>query len=122
MDLTELEHAILLQFVQKFPDLVFEGFVSTCQVTERDRTSCGFFTTFFRETQPPVTEENKENEFVLLNELRMTASNLTEGADVLLILKYGQVDYLEVKSIGDGNPLDAKAYGFEDMSVNYIDF
>ncbi len=122
MELTPLEQAILLQFVRKYPDIVSADFVANCRVSERDTTSCGFFTTFAPAFPRTSEETGREIERTFLNELKLTASNLTEGADVLLHLTNGKVDFLEVYALGDGHPLGSVQYGFEDMDVNYICF
>lgn len=121
MELTTLEKDILEWFAMTYQEVSLDEQISCCAVSDREETKIGFFTSLKVEAGcKQIVKPDGATDFHL-NELKLVAPELTDGADVLLHVRNGQVNCLEALAFTDGHPLHLSNYKLERMMVTYID-
>jgi hypothetical protein len=118
MEMTNLERDILNWFKEAYPHPALSEQIEQCWVKHRQETDCGFFTGLSVPESTPLLPENGDNTF--LNECKITSPELQIHAQVMLFISHRKIDFIEVQSIGDGNPNQLSIYRLEKEEVNYI--
>ena len=105
--MTKLEKEILEWIDSEDPQYGLGKFISKLKVSDRELTDIGFFTGFeSHEPIPELLELGTTN----ITGPYITAEVMGEGADSLIHIENGNIEYLEVYSIGDGNANDIISY------------
>lgn len=103
--LTALEAAILNCLVARHPLLA--GQVQQCRVSRRECSGAGFFTTLDVGNAPPLSVVAGQFDGCLIQ-----AAGVPDGADSLLFVREGRLDFLEVYVFTQGD-LRPEATHFE---------
>jgi len=120
MKLSQLETDILDWFARSYPSIAIQEQILCCEVTEREDTTIGFFTSFkVNENVGQIVSPEGYTSFNL-NELKLIAPELTDGADVILHIENGYLDCIEAYAITDGHPLTVSRYELKELDVNII--
>ncbi len=119
-ELTNLEKDILEWFAVAYPEFPLVKQISCCAVTEREETKMGFFASLKVDDGCKRAEKPDGTINFHLNELKLVAPELADGADVILHIGNGLIICLEVLAISDGHPLHLSSYKLEKMKVTYL--
>lgn len=95
-----MEAALLRGIADFYQNTALSAQISQCQVTLREYSGCGFFTTLAVPPDSPAISGLAST----LGGGDVEASDLSHGAGSILFIKGGRLDFLEVFAYVDGDP------------------